>query len=92
MDEQLIWEKRNFKIRIILIILLLLIGGYVIKNKYGTPPSLADSKLLDALGNPIIDCRGALIYYAENKLNIINESEKNKLYAQFNISEFKSLT
>ena len=87
MDEELIkWEKRNFKLRIVMIIILLLIGIAVLYNRYGAKSCLEDNKLLDKLNNPIIDCRGALIYYAQHKLGVINQTESDALYNSINYS------
>lgn len=84
--NELEWQKLNSGLRIVGILVLLALGGLVLKNKYGTPPNLEDHKLLNATGSTIADCREALIFYAEQKLGTINKSEAQRLRFDFNLS------
>ena len=82
-------EKRNFNLRIGIIIILFLIGLLVLYNNYGVKPSLEDQELTKTLFGQtikVIDCREALIYYAEHELKTIDRNQAVGLMDEYNIS------
>lgn len=79
-------EKRNFWIRLGILLILLVIAVAVIFFKYGyTDPD--DSALFDRLGTKIISCKDALYYYAEKELKIFNESKQIVNLSSYNYSK-----
>ena len=79
-------DKFHLVLRISSIIVLLAIAGMILYFRFGTPPSLEEQKLLDKLNNPIIDCRGALVYYAEHELNYKADSNDTALINKYKMN------
>lgn len=88
LPELIKWQKKNFYLRIFIIVLLLAIGTRVLYNHYGVPPSLEDQKLTkDTFGNitEIIDCRSALVYYAKHS-GLIDSNKAKNISLEFNLT------
>ena len=69
MDE-ISWQKLNALLRIVGIVVMLLIAGAILYNKYGSPPNLEDQQLLDKNGLKITDCKELLMNYGKGCLGI----------------------
>lgn len=84
------WYKLNSILRIVMIIILLVIAAMIAYYRFGTPPNLEDIELRRELQNgdsiKLIDCRGALIYYAQKEMNTLTPEEAEKLRNKYNIS------
>lgn len=84
------WNKRNFFLRIINLIILISLLSAIVYYKYGTPPNLEDHAIYKAIGNEsikVIDCRTALLYYAEKELMIIDRNRSREIYNGFNLTD-----
>lgn len=67
-QERLIaWQKRNFKIRVIILVVLIIIAIVIITQRFGQPCD-SDVRIRDRNGFEVASCEEALDYYAENKL------------------------
>ena|SRR3990172_1484321 len=83
------WERINAGLRIMIIMILIAILFSITYYKFGYEDP-DDSKLMSYLNgqNVNITCKQALYYYAENKLQIFNESQREENLQKFNITNW----